>query len=122
MLSAFWMKWLPGGGRNGENWNEFLNDRPQQFIKVRIKNPSEARPGGILCYEDGWFSKRTWKRTKASTFGHVEIVGTDGAYYHYLRSESWGGSRGQDISNSWFDKNDGNVDFMWFVYYPRFRG
>jgi hypothetical protein len=105
MLAAFGIWWVPSSGRNGENWNEFLDAlSPEQFIKIPIDDPSQARPGGILCYEDGGSGGAAVK------WGHVEVKWTDGAYYHYLRSTQWWGSRGQDVENS---------HFTGYVYYPR---
>lgn len=106
MLTGFGIPWLPDSDRDGENWNEILDARtPEQFIKVPIHDPSEARGGGILCYEDGG---TIWGA--AIWHGHVEVKWEDGAYYHYLRRVQFGGSRWEDIKNN---------HFTGYVYYPR---
>jgi len=55
-----------------------------RFIKVEITSPYDALPGAIINYEKG---VGTGKRRE---FGHVEIVGEDGQFYYYKKTDKSG--------------------------------
>jgi hypothetical protein len=108
MLSdGFGIQGLPQSERHGTNWEGFLDARPDQFTKIKINSPDDARPGGILCYNGGGGGSRSYMAKK---FGHVEITGSNGNYVYYKKSKHWGGSAGANLENS---------QFTGYVYYPR---
>lgn len=107
MLNGFGIQGLPQSDRHGKNWDEFLDARLDQFTKVEINSPDDARPGGILCYNGGGGGSRSYM---AKQFGHVEVKGSNGKYYYYNESDHWGGSAGANLKNS---------EFCGHVYYPR---
>ncbi|USN59036.1 MAG: hypothetical protein H6767_02935 [Candidatus Peribacteria bacterium] len=68
-MTGFGIKGLPQSGRNAYLYEQWLNERPNQFKKVAISHPSEAKPGGILVY--GQNAAYGTEERKAN--GHVEI-------------------------------------------------
>jgi hypothetical protein len=69
LLKSYGINGLPETGADGKNWESILNDRPSQFIKMKISHPDQAYPGAILVY-DGSGSEGS---NMNKQFGHVEI-------------------------------------------------
>jgi len=96
LLGRFGIEWLPLTGADGYKWDDgdFLwktnwltyCGNPMRFIKVEITSPYDALPGAIINYEKG---VGTGKRRE---FGHVEIVGEDGQFYYYKKTDKSGWS------------------------------
>ena len=112
LLNNFGFEDLPQSGRNGKEWTSFLNARSSQFKKIAIKHPDEASPGAILVYDgSGELGSQANK-----TYGHVEIKGSDGKYYHYLESSRAGGSAATNEKDA--DEYKRLTGFTGFAYYP----
>lgn len=113
ILTSFGIRWLPGA--NGEDWDSLMNERPNQFKKVRINHPSEALPWGILVYQD---SER-WSAANKEHW-HVEIKWSNGKYYFYLANDNpgWSGGKSWTKGPDQFKKESG---FIWYAYYPIIR-
>lgn len=133
LLTGFGIKGLPQSGRNAYLYEQWLNERPNQFTKVAISHPSEAKPGGILVYGQN----ASYGSEDRMVYGHVEIKGADGNYYYDgMRREPGGSSLdkyGADpknkVKNQWLDEADKKLQknpaeftrvtgFTWYVYYP----
>lgn len=99
-LLAFWMKDLPKSWRDWYKWSTFL-DNNDNFIKVPISSPSEAKAWWVLVY-DKWY----WKTKDRQLYGHVEIALWNNQYYYGW----WPHNKPGWSTNSWFKG---------YVYYPK---
>lgn len=113
LLKWYGITWLPETGADGKNWEKILNDRPHQFVKMRISHPDYAYPGAILVY-DG--SGDLWSQANKK-HGHVEIKGNDGKYYSYYESydSAWS-------AKTWTKNPQQFQEETWFIgyaYYPK---
>ncbi len=52
ILNGFGIRGLPTSGRHGREWDKFLDARSDQFVKVKVSSPDEAKPGAILAYNE----------------------------------------------------------------------
>lgn len=78
---------LPQSGRDGKNWDTIIEKNlSDYFTKIPVSHPDDAPPWSIIVFNE-WAWR--WKRR---TFGHVEIKGSNGRYYHYVSSPTAGGS------------------------------
>lgn len=113
LLKSYGVTGLPESGANGKNWEEILNKRPDQFIKMKISHPDHAYPGAILVY-DGSGSK--WSDMNKE-FWHVEIKWSDGGYYSYYNGKRAGGSAATTEKDP--QKYVDLTGFIGYAYYPK---
>lgn len=113
-LTKFRIRWLPTSWRHGYAWEWFLDSRSDQFTKVAISHPSEAKPGWILVYSE-W--ARLWTDMR-KRYGHVEIKWENNQYYSYYHSPTPGGSASSRARWAQYKRDTG---FIWYVYYPKQR-
>lgn len=113
LLKSYGVTGLPESGAHGKKWEEILNNRPDQFIKMKISHPDQAYPGAILVY-DG--SGELWSDANKEN-GHVEIKGSDGKYYSYYKWERAAGSAKTNEKNP--EKYVGLTGFIGYAYYPK---
>lgn len=111
-LIKFWIRWLPTSGRDGYRWESFLDNRPDQFQKVAISHPDQAKPGGI-CVFGQWAQKGTNMRRR---YGHVEIKGGNNEWYSYYHSRVAAGSSGRSATRENYVRD---TAFRGYVYYPK---
>ncbi len=113
LCQSYGITGLPESGANWKNWEKILNDRPSQFIKMRISHPDQAYPGAILVY-DGSGSK--WSDMNKE-YGHVEIKWSDGKYYSYYEGSRAGWSAATNEKNP--QKYSELTGFIGYAYYPK---
>lgn len=113
LLESYWIKDLPQYGANGKEWERILNERPNQFVKMRINHPDEAYPWAILIYDGSGIK---WSEMNKK-FGHVEIKWSDWNYYSFYKSEmsAWSAKTTEKDPQQYADQ----TGFIGYAYYPK---
>lgn len=113
LLKSYGISGLPETGANGKNWESILNERGDQFIKMKISHPDQAYPGAILVYDGSGTDGSSMNKA----FGHVEIKWSDGKYYSYYEwSRAWGSAATNEKDPIKYNEITG---FTGYAYYPR---
>jgi len=113
-MTNFWIRGLPQYWRDWYKWKWFLEARPNQFTRVAISHPNEAKPGWIVTY---WQNAERWTNVRKK-YWHVEIKGLDWDFYSYYHSNIPGGS---SRSQATWNQYKRHTWFEWFAYYPKSR-
>ena len=115
ILKKFWIKWTMSW--NWYQWEEILNNLPNQFLKVKVSHPNKVKPWWILVYGKG---AEKWSQAR-SLYGHVEIKWADNLYYSYYASKNpgWSARTSENVSEEKYKKL---TWFIWYAYYPIKRG
>lgn len=113
LLQSYGITGLPETGANGKNWESILDERPSQFVKMKINHPDQAYPGAILVYNG---NGSEWSDMNKE-YGHVEIKWSDGKYYSYYEGSRAGGSAATNEKDP--KKYESLTGFIWYAYYPK---
>ena len=123
ILTVFWFKGLEKWDvwdRLWKKWWEFLEPLvPTYFIKVKIDNHTQAKPGGLLWYN----ASKYWSAARQNAW-HVEIVWADGRYYYdwVANTPCWSALTSYSWSREELLKSPANykkvTGFSGYVYYP----
>lgn len=120
ILRNFWIRWRMSW--NWCDWWEILDNKPNQFKKVPIKHPEDAKAGWILVYLEWAENPKASKKRKK--YWHVEIKWMDNRYYSYYASQNPGWSA-RIRSKQKYEELKTNYKeyqrftwFIWYVYYP----
>lgn len=113
LLKSYGITGLPESWADGKNWDDILESKTGQFVRMKVAHPDHAYPWAILVY-DG--SGSEWSE-KNKRYGHVEIKWSDGRYYSYYGSESPGWSAAVNEKDP--KKYKDMTGFVGYAYYPR---
>lgn len=114
LLKQYGITGLPESWADGKNWENILNAKSGQFVKMPLNHPDDAYPWAILVF-DG--SGSEWSAMNKK-YWHVEIKWSDGKYYSYYESVNPGWSAAVNEKNP--SKYQELTGFIWYAYYPRY--